>query len=705
MEFWTYYRILRRRRWLLVGLALSVALVAVLLERPRSAEFEATATLTTAPPEDQRVSDFVAGTRRDRSAEQQRALAVDLLRSLTVAERVIRGLGLPLTPVQLVARIRVQRDPGSDLIRVTATASTEQEAVRLVNAVAEAASAFHREINRRGVTLAREFVEKLAADMGTSLRQAEEELWRFRNLRQLYTRVPSRVNAMGALEGEITRIDLGLRELETELAMVRERIQQHLGRRPPPLPQAPKVPFRITGTVMLDGSRLAILQSAERTYFARVGDVIEGFRVTAVEEDAVEVRQGAFQHRFAIDPSAPTPQVSSVPQAQAPRPQEPPADPEYARLLQSHMSLEARRLVLLARKEALRQLSRAIRQELPTLSRHELEEARLERNVQILQQQYTNLQQRLMDIRVREQEFQTIGTLTVVDLARMARRTSPLGNRPMRGLAGALLGLVGGVGLVLFAEYTDNRLKTPEQAERLLGVPALGAIPRHNPPFDEGYRMLRASLLSPNGAGPPRVLALTSTKPREGTSTVVMNLARACADMGDRTVVVDAQMRRPAQHRLWGAQNGRGLVEVLSGSACVEEVLIQLEPNLWLLPAGSSAPDPGKLLNPRQLEPLLRQLREQADVVLVDVASAGAFADAYILGPLCDGVLLVVEAGRPPRGIEELVRVQLHRSGARVVGVVVNKANPEHVDTYFYHHQFFQVRRNGGVLRKAEWVR
>ncbi|MDR7602338.1 MAG: polysaccharide biosynthesis tyrosine autokinase [Armatimonadota bacterium] len=701
MEFWTYYRILRRRRWLLLGLTLSVALVAVLVERPRPAEFEATATLTTAPPEDQRVSDFVAGTRRDRSAEQQRALAVDLLRSLTVAERVIRSLGLPLTPVQLVGRIRVQRDPGSDLIRVTAMAGTEQEAVRLANAVAEAASAFHREINRRGVTLAREFVEKLAADMGTSLRQAEEELWRFRNLRQLYTRVPSRINAMGALEAEITRIDLGLRELETKLAMVREQIQQHLANRLQPLPQAPGVPFRATGTVMLDGTHLAILQSAERTYFARVGDVIEGFRVTAVEEDTVEVRQGNFQHRLPIDQAALLPQAPSGPQAQAPRVPESLPDPEYTRLLQSQMNLEAQRLVFLARKEALRQLSRAIRQELPTLSRYELEEARLERNVQILQQQYTNLQQRLMDIRVREQEFQTIGTLTVVDLARMARRASPLGNRPMRGLAGALLGLVGGVGLVLFAEHTDNRLKTPEQAERLLGVPALGAIPRHNPPFDEGYRMLRASLLSPNGMGPPRVLAVTSTKPREGTSTVVMNLARACADVGDRTVVVDAMLRRPALHRLLRTEVSRGLAEVLSQSASLEEALVQVEPNLWLLPAGGTVSDPGKLLNPRRVEPLLKALAERADVVLVDTPAAGAFADVYAIGPLCDGVLLVVEAGRPPRGIEELVRVQLHRAGAKVVGVVVNKASPEHVDTYFYHHQFFQVSKNGRFLRKA----
>ncbi len=702
MEFWTYYRILRRRRWLILGLALGVAVAAALLERPRPAEFVATATLTTAPPEDQRVSDFVAGTRRDRSAEQQRALAVDLLRSLTVAERVIRGLGLSLTPVQLVDRIRVQRDPGSDLIRVSATGSSEQEAVRLVNAVAETASAFHREINRRGVTLAREFVEKLVADMETSLRQAEEELWRFRNLRRLYTRVPDRVNAMGALEDEVTRIDLSLRELETELSLVREQIQRHLASRPQPAPSPPVVPFRATGTVMLDGTRLAILQAAERTYFARAGDVVEGFRVVAVEPDAVTVRQGEFEHRFPIDPASlsplPSPSPQVVPPARVAQP-----DPTYERLIQAQMNLETRRLVLLARREALRQLSRSIQQEIPIRSRYELEEARLERNVQILQQQYTTLQQRLMDIRVREQEFQAVGTLTVVELARMAHRTSPLGNRPMRGLAGALLGLVGGVGLVLFAEYTDNRLKTPEQAERLLGLPALGAIPKHNPPFDEGYRMLRASLFSANGANPPKVLAVTSTKPREGTSTVVMNLARACADMGDRTVVVDAMLRRPAMHRLLGVQNGRGLVEVLLGSARVEEVLVQVEPNLWLLPAGGSVPDPGRLLNPRQLDPLLRQLRDRADVVLVDVASAGAFADAYTLGPLCDGVLLVVEAGRPPRGIEELVRVQLHRTGAKLVGVVVNKVSPEHVDTYFYHHQFFRPpqKRNGWPLGRA----
>ncbi len=663
MEFWTYYRILRRRRWLILALTLAAAVVAVLLERPQAARFEATATLTTSPPEDQRVSDFVAGTRRDRTAEQQRALAMDLLRSRTVAERVIQRLGLQQTPLQVLESLRVRRDPGSDLIRLTATADTAEQAVLLANAVAETAVAFHREINRRGVTLAREFIEKQVADVGATLRQAEEDLLRFREQKNLYTRLAARIGFVEGLENEITRINLALREGEAKLAMVRAQLSGQSATR--------------SEREIVNNPVAQLLQGQLVNLEVQLVSEL-AFRTEEHPEVArLKTRMQAIRDRL-------TKEVERIVSSERVQP-----NPLYDSLLQTRVTLESERLALLARREALQRVVGAVRREFPMLARHELEEARLQRHVESLRTQYADLQRRLAEIRVREQEYQTGGTLTMVDPARTAQRTSPFGNRPVRALGGGFAGLVAAAALVIFAESVDNRVRTADQGERLLAVPALGAIPRHNPPFDEGYRLLRASLLTANGSDPPRVVAVTSPRPGEGVSTVVRNLARACADLGDRTLVVDLMLRRPRQHQLFYAPNVRGAADVLLGEATVPECLVAIQDNLWLLPAGAPRRDPGPLLRPQALKALLDDLRQRADVVLLDLPAAGAFADAHAVAPLADGVLLVLEAGRPPRGLERQVRVQLDRAGVKVLGFVLNKAQPDAVDSYYHHQRFF----------------
>jgi succinoglycan biosynthesis transport protein ExoP len=669
MDFWTYYRVLRRRRWFILILAALGALLAAALERPQRLHFEATATLTTSAPEDRRVSDFVAGTRRDGSAEQQRALALDILRSRTVAERVIQRLGLSMTPLEVLDSLRVRRDPGSDLIRLTASANTPQQAIALANAVADTAVAFHREINRRGVTLAREFIEKQVADVSTSLRQAEEDLLRFRDQKNLYTRLATRIGFVDGLQNEVARIDLSLRENQAKLATVRAGLTGQSATRSEKELVSNPVAQILQGQLV----NLEVQLVSELAF--RTEDHPEVVRL--------KTRMQAIKERLAKEVE----RVVSAERVQH--------NPVYDALVQSRITLETERLALLARREALLRVVGAVRRELPVLARNELEEARLQRQVDALRTQYADLQRRLAEIRVREQEFHTAGTLTLVDPARVAQRTSPLGNRPVRALGGAFLGLFSAVGMVLFAESVDNRLKTPEQAERLLGAPALGAIPRHNPPFEEGYRLLRASIWGAENAPPPRALAVTSPKPGEGVSTVVRNLARAFAEMGTRTLVVDMMLRRPAQHRLFFRPNERGVADILSGRATCEECLVNVQPNLWLLPAGAAPADPGPLFQPSLVRALLEDLRQRADVVVIDTPAAGAFADAYVVGPLADGVLLVLEAGRPPRGIEQQVRVRLHRVGARVLGVVVNKVPPDNVDSYFFYDRF----HNGGKAR------
>jgi capsular exopolysaccharide synthesis family protein len=286
----------------------------------------------------------------------------------------------------------------------------------------------------------------------------------------------------------------------------------------------------------------------------------------------------------------------------------------------------------------------------------------------------------------------SLDSLSVLDHARSATQ-SPFAGLRFKLTLGLILGLLGGLGVAFFLEYLDNSLKTPEAAERLLGVPALVAIPRHNPPFDEAYRMLRINLASrERGADGADAIMLTAAKPRAGTSTVTANLARAFAQAGRRTIVVDAALAGPAQHRIFKVPNERGLLQLLDGQAELDDVLMPAARNLWVVPAGAeSAEVSGALLGSPSMEAALRALRQRGDIVLLDTSAAGAFADPFDVAPQTSGVVLVLDANQAPRGAEEQIKLQFDRLRAPVLGAVLTKVAPATVDSYFYQERFYRT--------------
>jgi capsular exopolysaccharide synthesis family protein len=201
--------------------------------------------------------------------------------------------------------------------------------------------------------------------------------------------------------------------------------------------------------------------------------------------------------------------------------------------------------------------------------------------------------------------------------------------------------------------------------------------------LQESYRALRTNVQFL--AEGKRVIEVTSPDPAQGKSTVVANLGVALAQIGVDTVIVDADLRRPQQHKVFGIENSNGLATMLS----VREPQIDLKPsgfpNLWIIPSGPPPPDPTELLHVRS-ESLLDRLRELDALVLIDTPPVLPVSDARLIAPHVDGVLVVVTAGAvKPAALESaLERLEIVR--ANILGIVLNQsgADLEATGGYYY---------------------
>jgi non-specific protein-tyrosine kinase len=278
--------------------------------------------------------------------------------------------------------------------------------------------------------------------------------------------------------------------------------------------------------------------------------------------------------------------------------------------------------------------------------------------------------------------------LTIVDPA--SEPHQPSWPRPKIILPiGVLLGLAAGLGLAVLVETLDTRVKSKGDLQLITGSAPLGVIAedagvsarplvvhRGSPPRRaEAFRQLRTHLQYADVDHPPRSLVITSAIAGEGKTTTTCNLAIIMAEAGLRTVVVDADMRRPRLASTMGVESAVGLTSVLSGTASLAEVLQPWGKNpLWVLPTGPLPPNPSEILGSRQMRDLLATLVGGYDVVLMDAPPLLPVTDAAVLARETDGAVLVVQAGRTKR--DQVVRCleALRGVDSRLVGTVVNRA-------------------------------
>jgi capsular exopolysaccharide synthesis family protein len=308
------------------------------------------------------------------------------------------------------------------------------------------------------------------------------------------------------------------------------------------------------------------------------------------------------------------------------------------------------------------------------------------------------------------QAIQGNGILVPSLVNRPVAPTSPEQPRPKLIISlAAVLGLIAGVLLALALESFRRSVETPAELSDMSGLPVIGRLPRERAlarsgnwlvwgsakmtGAQEAYRALRTNIELLTEAR-TSVLQVTSSDPGQGKSTVIANLGVALGQLGIPTVIVDADLRAPRQHQIFGLPNGHGLstLMVLSDAEIVPQPTEWR--NLSVLTSGPIPPDPTEMLHIR-FRSILRELRSQEQFVLIDSPPILPVSDARLIAPHADGVLLVAASGMTKMSSFSAALEKLRFAGAQVIGIVMNFAQGDDENTggygYGYGHDRFET--------------
>lgn len=262
-------------------------------------------------------------------------------------------------------------------------------------------------------------------------------------------------------------------------------------------------------------------------------------------------------------------------------------------------------------------------------------------------------------------------------------------------LFGIAAGLVLGISFAFFLEHIDTTVKTMDDVGKFLEVPVLGVIPKgitglsnngKKSPDAEAYRILKTNVDLYSRKNGATCFSVTSGGMSEGKSTTVCNLATAWTAGGRRVLVIDGDMHRPTQHRLFGVENRLGLSHCLEGAVTLDEVILPTTvDDLYLVTAGliPRGPRAGSL-NSESMKQLIDTARARFDIVLIDSPPILGVSDALILSSLTDYSIVVIQQRRFPRSMLLRVKNTIENIGGRVLGVVLNKVNVTDDENYHY---------------------
>lgn len=229
----------------------------------------------------------------------------------------------------------------------------------------------------------------------------------------------------------------------------------------------------------------------------------------------------------------------------------------------------------------------------------------------------------------------------------------------------------------------ETALSTRRRYERL----------RPKSPAMEAYRILRTNVGFSNAVKKIKTLLITSSIMGEGKSTTVANLGIVFANTGTKTLILDMDMRKPAQHKIFGVKKEHGLTSILSGEVSLEEAIAKTDvENLYLLPCGVRPPNPSEIVNSQRMKDLLAELREKFDTVLIDSPPVVALTDAAIISTYSDAVILIVSSGTVEYSELDGAIMNLKRVNANLIGAVIN--NLKRVSNGYYYYYYYYTNYN-----------
>jgi polysaccharide biosynthesis transport protein len=696
------YLLVLKRRWLVISgvfaACVSLAGISLLIQRPA---YEASGQLlfqsnrtSSLTGVGEKIGDLESVKRESNPLDTQALV----LESLPIKQEVITTLnlkdknGVPLNSELLT--INANSILGTDVLKVSYVSENPHLAIAVVNQVMKSFIANNQKTNRSEAISAGGFIEKQLPRAKTQLDQAAEDLRQFKLKNQIIELKEETTNSLKTI-GEVEK---QLAEAQSQLAdtsaqEVEIRRQMNL-----PVDQA----VNITSLSQVPGVQelLGELQKVQTQLASQQARYTESHPSILTLKNQEATLNSLLQQRISQSLGYKTPispgqlQMGQIKQ----------------NLTSEFVRLQSQRLGLEKKVEALSGVIASYKRRADVVPNLEKEQGELERRLSVAQKSYENLVTRQQEIKIAEN--QTVGNARVIQSAVVG--TSPgatkrkLGISLGSGFAGVLLGMAA----AFLVDLIDRRLKTVKEAEELFGYTLLGLIPQFETSktsvpvhtnldktsprvivattprtvIHEAYQMLQANLKFISLDRKVSVIVVTSSISGEGKTEVAANLAAVMAQAGRRVLLVDADMRQPSQHHLWGLINSVGLSNVMVGENDFSSSVQKLTPNLSVLTAGVMPPNPLALIDSERMTSFIDMLSQSYDYVVFDTPPLVGTADAAVLGNMVDGVLIVVRPGVVDSSTATAAKSLLARSEANILGIVANAVNIKHEpDNYFYY--------------------
>jgi capsular exopolysaccharide synthesis family protein len=626
----------------------------------------------------------------------------------------------------LRSRVTTELQENTNIINIKATAPTPADAALLANTVAEVFRQANMEDRNKKIRETREFIEKQLEVVQSRLQEAEDNLRKFEESTKLVAidaQTAAVVSRLTTMESEVARLQQRRAEAQRQLEFLEQhRTGAQVGREGFYMENPPPQFGRLSGKLADLTLRRSVLLNDYTPEHPEVKEV------------SVEIRNVLSE-----------------------------MDKELRSVLSSTdrqiQDVESRLATARAQAMAIPESALAL--------------ARLRREVDVNVQLYSQLKSKYQEALI--QESGLIEEVKVVKPALEPTAAKDSRNVPINTATGAVIGLVVGLVLALVVETMDTSLATIEEIEEVLHIPVLGVIPSADAilhrdkskeetkllndclvthfmprsPVAEAYRSLRTNFQFIRKGKKAKVFLITSSTLQEGKTYNVVNLSLSLAQTGERVLLVDADLRRPIIHRIFGVEKRPGLAEyilgdydggfwggaeslppagdlldpdsgmgtwkkvvnditsVMLGEFEIDELLrTPGADNLHIITAGAAPVNPGEIFRSSRFKEFLGQVRDAYDIVIIDTPPVLPVADAYEVAPQVDGVVLVYEAGRIGRGILRRAKVQLENVNASVLGVILNNVKPEVApDLYRYRTEYYKSEsdRESKSARPAGW--
>ena len=588
-------------------------------------------------------------------------------------------------------KVKASQKGQTDLAVIKVRAYSPQKAAQLANAVAEEYVNFVIYDLQQEARSVRNFIESQLEKVERRLREAEDSLKAFKEKTGIFIldeSARSLISRLSELQAELTKAQTDRVGAFERLKKLRQQLKQRGEEQYQALASTPE----ISGNPIVQSLRDKLTQLE-----IRKAKLLEEY--TEAHPDVQALEREIQKTREELNKAIENMLKSGLPTG----------DPIIRRIMQDIVENEATINALDGKIQALQTVINIYEGKLQSLPEAEVKLAELTREVEANRATYEMLISKLQDVKITE--ARTVSDAKVIDPAVLPKKPIKPKTK-LNIILGFILGLMLGVGGAFVLEYLDTSVKVPEEVETALNIPVLGTIPmvmRGKPkskdeaqlikerlithfhpshPVSEAFKTLRTNLRFSSISNPANSIVITSAVAREGKSTVTANLGITLAQLGHKTLLVDADLRKPILHRLFGFNRIPGLTDVLIGNTQLESVIKDLHrviPNLALITCGQIPPNPSELLGSPQMEEFIKYVKTQFDYVLFDTPPIMPATDATELGARVDGIILVVRAGNTERAILEHAKKLLERANVNIIGAVLNAVD---IERQFYYYKY-----------------